>query len=296
MNVKTTLSKGLKRDFEVTIPASDIETDLLAQLETIGKKVKIAGFRPGKIPLPLLKQRYKDSALKDVLEASVDKAIKKVVKDNNLKPALQPNVNVTSYEEGKDFVLAIKIEILPEVGDVDLKSLAFDKYVVAVPSKQVDEVLEGIAKQHRTSGPLKKARKSQKGDLVIIDFKGFIDEIPIEGGEGKDYGLELGSGSFIPGFEDQLIGCDKESAVDVKVTFPKDYNEARYAGKAAHFDVTIKDIHTFDSAAIDEKLAEKVGFESLEAMKEAIKKNLAHEYMAQSFLNTKRQVFDVLAE
>ena len=205
MNVKNTLSKGLKRDFEVTIPASDIEADLLAQLQTIGKKVKIAGFRPGKIPLPLLKQRYKDSALKDVLETSVDKAIKKVVKDNDLKPALKPSVTVTFYEEGKDLILVIKIEILPVVGDIDLKDLTFDKYVVAAPEKQLDEVLQGIAKQHRTKSPLKKARKSQKGDVVTIDFKGFIEGTPIEDGEGHDYGLELGSGSFIPGFEDHLI-------------------------------------------------------------------------------------------
>lgn len=296
MNVKNTLSTNLKRDFEVTISAADIEADLLTQLETIGKKAKISGFRPGKIPLPLLKQRYQDSALKEVLEVSVDKAIKKVVKDNDLRPALQPKVTVTSYEEGKDLVLTINIEILPVVGDIDLKGLSFDKYVVTIPSKQLDEALQGIAKQHRTSNSLKKDRKSQKGDVVVIDFKGFIDGTPIAGGEGHDYSLELGSNSFIPGFEDQLIGHDKGAAVEVKVAFPKEYHEANYAGKAAHFDVTIKDIHTLDPADIDEKLAEKVGFESLKAMKEAVEKNFAHEYTAQSFLNTKRQVFDAMAE
>ncbi len=296
MHIKETLTQDLKHEFDVTIPASDIERDMVTHLERIGKKVKIPGFRPGKVPLPLLKQRYKAEALKDVIESCADKSIKKIVEDNGFKPSLKPNVTLKEYEEGKDLILSISLEILPTIGDINLEGFSFEKYVVKVPSKRVEEVLEMLAKQNREGRPLQKPRKSKKGDIVIIDFKGFVDGEPIERGEGVDYSLELGSDSFIPGFEDQLIGAEKGEAVEVKVTFPKEYQDARYANKPARFDVKLKDIHEVDAGAIDTALAKKLGFDSLEALKEKVENNLSHEYVAQSFMNTKRQVLDALAE
>ncbi len=296
MRIKETLNKGLKREFEITIPAKDMETHLNTRLETIGKRVKIPGFRPGKVPLSLVKQRYKAEALNDVIENCVEKAVQQAVKEHSLRLALKPNITLDSYEDGKDLIFRMAAELLPTIEDINLDGLSFEKYVVTIPTHQVSTVLEDLAKRHQTSHPLKKPRKSKKGDVVIIDFKGFIEDAPIDGGAGEDYSLELGSSSFIPGFEDQLIGHDKGANVDVRVTFPKEYHEKRYANKPARFDVAIKDIHEMAPLVVGAALAEKLGFPSLKEMQEAIEANLSKNFVAQSFLNTKRHVLDALAE
>lgn len=296
IQIKETLSQGLTREFEVTIPAVEIEKKVNLHLENLGKKVKISGFRPGKVPLPLLKQRYQSEALSKVIEDLVEKGVQQVVKENNLKPALKPKVNLKSFEEGKDLAFEVNMEILPVIKDIKLDNLSFKKYVVDVPAEDVTQVLERLAKQHSHTHPIKTDRKTKKGDVVIIDFEGSIDKKPIQDGAGKGHHLELGSGSFIPGFEDQLIGKDKGAHVTVKVTFPKDYHEESYANKPANFEVTITDIHELHLSKIDDEFAKKNGFESLKQLKEWIEKKLSSDFEAQSFLNTKRQVLDALAE
>lgn len=296
MKIEETLSQGLKREFAIKIPASEIEKALHKHLGMIGKKVKIPGFRPGKVPLPILKQRYKAEALSEVLEKCVEKGVQQAIKDNNIKPSLKPEVNIKSYEEEKDLEFEVKVEILPVIGDINLENLSFEHYVVDVPADEVSEMLEKIAKRSRTTHPIKDRRKTKKEDIVVIDFDGFIDDVPIVGGSGKDHSLELGSNSFIPGFEEQLIGYEQGSQVQVNVTFPENYHEARYAGKKARFEVTIKDILEAEPVTIDDAFAAGLGFESLEKMKEMVKGNLAENFMAQSDLNTKRHVLDALAE
>lgn len=296
MKIEETFSQGLKRGFDVKVPASEIEKSLHNRLETIGKKVKIPGFRPGKVPLALLKQRYKAEALSDVLEECVEKGIKKAIKEGNIKPSLKPQVNIKSYEEEKDLEFEVKMEILPVIGDINLDNFSFEHYVVAVPSELVSSTIEKIAKKTRTTHPIKNLRKTKNKDIVIIDFDGFIEDIPISGGAGKNHSLELGSGSFIPGFEEQLIGHEKGSQVQVNLTFPKNYHESQYADKPARFDVTIKEIHEAEPFKIDAALAERLGFESLEAMQELVESSLAKDYTDHSYLNTKRHVLDALAE
>lgn len=296
MQIKQTLSEGLKRSFQVTFPAKDIESKVNAQLEKIGQKAKIPGFRPGKVPLPILKQRYHNDALSKALDACVDVAVKQVLKENDLRPALKPNVELDTFDQGKDLVFSVNLETLPTIGDINFNDLAFEKYVVEVPEKTINQVLENFASRTRETRPLAKLRKTKKGDVAIIDFEGFIENEPIEGGKGQNHALELGSGSFIPGFEDQLIDQEKGARLDVKVTFPKDYHEKNYASKPAHFDVHLKDIHEVDPAAIDEKLAQKLGFKTVKEMKEGVKESLAKDYNSQAFVSTKRHVLDALAE
>ena len=231
-----------------------------------------------------------------MLEECVEKGVKKAIKDGNIKPALKPQVNLKSYEEENDLEFEVKMEILPVIGDINLDNLSFEHYVVAIPSELVSSTIEKIAKKSRATHPIKNLRKTKKEDIVIIDFDGTIDNVPISGGSGKDHPLELGSGSFIPGFEDQLIGYEKGSQVQVKVTFPENYHESQYAGKPALFAVTIKDIHEGDPIKIDASLAERLGFESLEAMKELVEKSIAKDFTDHSYLNTKRHVLDALAE
>lgn len=296
MQVKNTQSKGLNRAYEVTVTAKEIEDKLNARLESIGKSAKIPGFRPGKIPLQILKQHYKSDALAKVLETLADDSVKKILKDDDLKPALKPKVNIKSFEEGKDLILTIDLEILPKIDKINLDNLSFEKHVVEIPEKNVTHVLETLAKRSRSSRPLEKPRKTKKGDIVIIDFKGFIKDKEIEGGSGQNHPLELGAGEFIPGFEDQLIGKEKGDYVEVKVTFPKEYHEAEYANKEARFDVTINDIHEADPVKIDKALAEKLGFETVDKMKEAVEKSISKDYEAQSFLSIKRHVLDALSD
>lgn len=296
MQITETFSQGLKREFEIRIPSSEVEKKLIARLETIGKKVKIPGFRPGKVPLNLLKQRYKAEALSEVLEECIEHGIKQTAKEKNIKPSLKPKINLKSYEDGKDLNFDVEMEIFPTIGEVNLNGLSFDKYIVTIPPQSISTVIENIAKKTRETRPLQKLRKTKKGDIVIIDFEGFVENLPIEGGSGKAHALELGSGNFIPGFEDQLIGKEKGNHVIVKVTFPKEYHDAQYADKPAHFDVTITDIHEADPITIDAALAKKLGFDSLEAMQTLVEKNIAKDYIDHSFLNTKRHVLDALAE
>lgn len=296
MKIEETLSQGLKREFDITIPANEIEKALHNRLEAIGKKVKIPGFRPGKVPLTLLKQRYKAEALSEVLEECVEKGIKIVIKEHNITPSLKPQVNLKSYEDEKDLEVEVKMEVLPVMGDINLENLSFEHYVVDVPAELVSNAIEKIAKKSRKTHPIKDLRKTKNKDVVVIDFDGFIDDAPIAGGAGKDHPLELGSDSFIPGFEEQLIGLEKGSKVQVNVTFPKEYHESEYAGKKARFDVTIKDIHEAEPLKIDDALAKNFGFESLENMKELVEKNIAKDFVEHSKLNTKRHVLDALAE
>ena len=296
MQIKETLSTGLKREFDVTVPASEVEKKLKTRLENLGKKIKIPGFRPGKVPLDLLKKRYKADVLREVLEDCVESAIKQVIKEKEIRPSLKPSVNLKSYEEDKDLDFEVKMEILPVIDEINLENLSFEKYVVAIPAESISSAIENIAKRSRETKPIEKARKTKKGDIAIIDFEGFIEEAPIQGGAGKAHPLELGSGSFIPGFEDQLIGHEKGAKVEVKVSFPKDYHEERYADKPARFDVTITDIHEATPLSIDEALATKLGFQSLEEMQTLVHNSLASNYEGQTFLNTKRHVLDALAD
>lgn len=296
MQIKQTLSEGLKRSFQVTFPAKDIELKVNGQLEKIGQKAKIPGFRPGKVPLPILKQRYNAEALSKALDVCVDVAVKQVLKEHDLRPALKPKVEVDSFDQGKDLIFNIALEVIPTIGEVTFDALAFEKYVVEVPEKTVKQVIDNFANRTRETRPITELRKTKKGDVAIIDFEGFIEDKPIEGGKGQNHALELGSGSFIPGFEDQLIDQEKDARLEVKVTFPKDYHEKHYADKPARFDVHLKDIHEVDPAAIDEKLAKKLGFETVKELEEGVKASLEKDYNAQAFISTKRHVLDALAE
>lgn len=296
MQIKELSSLGLKRDYDVTVPASRIDELVKSKLEAIGKRIKVPGFRPGKVPLPYLEQRYKGSALQEVLEDCVTKATKEVVTKFDLNPALKPTITIKTYDPGQDFIILIAVEVLPTIGEINLEGLTFDNYVVTIPEEKITEALTVLTNPFRESHPLKEGRKLKEGDLAIIDFEGSVGKEPIEGGTGKDYRLEIGSNSFIPGFEDQLIGAEKEGMVEVKVTFPQDYQDERYAGREAHFTVRIKDIHEFEPLVLDEEFAKKLKFDSIQDLRDATKESLAQNHTSRSSLNTKRCVLDALAD
>jgi len=296
MQIKELSSKGLKREYSVTVSAGDLATLLKKRLEEIGKHAKIAGFRPGKVPLTILEQRYKGSALKEVLEDCLTKAPKEIVKQFKINPALRPTVSITSYEDGKDLVAQVDAEILPTIEDIQVEGLSFENYVVDVPEKEVDDALAMLTKPYRKTKSLEKARKLKAGDVAIIDFEGSIDKEPIAGGSGTDYHLEIGSGSFIPGFEDQLIGAAKGDKVDVKVQFPKEYHDPQCAEKKAVFKVTLKDIQEYEPLVLDDAFAAELNFGTAKDMRDAVRARIVDDYASQSALNTKRNVLDALSD
>lgn len=295
MQIKETQSSGLKHEFHIVVPAEYIEKKMESRLMKVGKKAKIPGFRPGKVPLSILKQHYGSSVLSEVLESVVQDVSKKVIEDNKLRPALNPDFEVKSFEQGKELVLGMTVENLPEIAIPALDKLAFERLKSKIAKKDVDEALEQFALYVGSNNKsIEGNRKTKKDDIVVINFSGTIDGKPIEGGSDKDFPLTLGSNSFIPGFEDQLIGKNKGDHVHVHVSFPEDYSEKKLAGKPAVFEVDILDIQEKASPKVDDELAKKMGFETLDECRTAIESNLRGQYDSMAFTQVKRHVLDAL--
>lgn len=294
MQVKELKSEGLRYEMEVTVTARDIDKKIDERLLEVGKTVKMPGFRPGKVPMNVLKQRYGKAVLGEVLELAVNDSTSKVIKDKNLRPALQPKIEVKEFDEGKDLVYTMAIEVMPEFDVIDLKTIKLEKPVVKPDAKAVDEALERIGKQRRESETVERAAK--KGDIVKIDFSGRTkdDNVEHQGMQSHDHHLELGSGQFIPGFEDQLIGRKAGDKVDVEVDFPKEYHAANLAGRAAIFAVEVKEVRAPKKVEINDDFAKKLGFDTEKALREAVEKQIQSEYDGVSRMKLKRALLDTL--
>ncbi|ACI98659.1 trigger factor [Rhodospirillum centenum] len=296
MQITETSADGLRREFKVTVPADEIETRVANRLSEIGKTIKIPGFRPGKVPMALLKQRYGQSVMGEVLEQAVNDGSAKAVEEHKLRPALQPKVEVTKFEAGSDLEFSMAVELLPDFEPADMAAIAVEKPVVEVADAMVDDGLKRIAANRKTSAPLEAERPAQSGDIVVIDFDGSVDGEKRPGMKGEDHELELGSGSFIPGFEDQLVGAAKGEHRTVTVTFPENYHAAELSGKEAVFEVDVKDIRVPKAAEIDEDFAKSFGFDDLAGMRDAIRERMQADYASMSRMRAKRQLLDRLAE
>lgn len=294
MQVTETNAEGLKRDYKVVIPASEIDENVTARLTELSKTIQLPGFRPGKAPVALLKKKYGSSVMGEILEKSVGETSRKIITDNNLSPALQPKIEVTSFEEGGDLEFTMSVEVFPEVEPADFTKIKLERQIVPVDEKEIDESLQRIAESHKSSEPVTTKRKSKSGDIVVIDFVGKIDGTEFPGGKAEDYKLELGSGSFIPGFEDQLIGAKAGDQIDVKVNFPENYGAEDLAGKEASFDVTVKGLEEPKPAEIDDELAKKLGKDNLEDLKVAIREEHGRQYKDFSRSKLKRALLDEL--
>tara|TARA_R110002012_G_scaffold180780_4_gene346658 strand:- start:1973 stop:3397 length:1425 start_codon:yes stop_codon:yes gene_type:complete len=296
MQVTETKNEGLAREFKVVVPAATIEEQVNAKLEEIKSQVRLPGFRPGKIPAKLLRQRYGKSVMGEVLEAAVNESTSKVLADNELRPAVQPKIEVTAFDEGKDLEYDISVEVIPAIEPMDFSKLTLTREVVELDDAKVTETLDRIAAAQGTTEALKRKRKSKSGDVLVIDFLGKVGGEPFEGGKAEDYELELGSGTFIEGFEDQLTGANAGDETVVKVTFPENYGSDELAGKDAEFDVTVKEIKEKKPAEIDDELAKKLGQDTLESLKEAIRKDFGREYQSVARQKLKRDLLDQLAD
>ncbi len=296
MQVTELAADGLKRQFKIVVPAGDLSAKVDERLVEMARTAQMPGFRPGKVPVGLLKKQYGPALFGEAVEQAVNSSTAKAIEDRGLKPALQPRVDLKQLEEGKDVEFEVAIEVLPEIGKLDFSDIELERLKAAVPDKDVDEAIDRIAKANREQKPVDPPRPAQKGDAIKLDFVGSVDGTEFPGGAAQDYTLELGSASFIPGFEEQLIGAELGKPVDVKVTFPADYGNTELAGKEAVFKCTIKEIHEFVDKAADDELAKKNNFENLEAMRKAVGERIGQDYARISRSMIKRQLLDKLAD
>jgi len=296
MEVTELPAEGLKRQFKIVVPAGDLSAKVDERLAEMARTAQMPGFRAGKVPVGLLKKQYGQALFGEAVEQAVNSSTAKAIEDRGLKPAMQPRVDLKQLEEGKDVEFEVAIEVLPEIGKLDFSDVALERLKATVPDKDVDEAIDRIAKANREQKPVDPPRPAQKGDAIKLDFVGSVDGKEFPGGAAQDYTLEIGSGSFIPGFEDQLIGAEIGKDVDVKVTFPADYGAPELAGKDAVFKCTIKEIHEFVDKPADDELAKKNNFENLEAMRKAVAERIGQDYARISRSMIKRQLLDKLAD
>ncbi len=284
--------KGLSYAFSVVVPASDIAQQMETELQSIGSKAKIQGFRPGKVPMTVLKQRYGKDVMGDVLQASINKAARDVVEQKKLRPAMQPDIKIIEFEEGGDLKFDLTVEVMPDMPKVGFDKITVDEYTYEIPEDEVTTSLERLAKSRQHTH--KEAGAAKLGHVVKIDFLGSIDGTPFEGGKAEGFFLELGSAQFIPGFEEQLVGVSAGDKREVKVTFPKDYHSEALKGKDAVFNVTVHEVNRLHVPEIDDKLAESLGFKDLENLKGAVRQQIGFDFERMGRAKAKKQLFDAL--
>ncbi|GAN70019.1 trigger factor [Acetobacter syzygii] len=297
MQVTETLSEGLKRGFTVTVPAAELEAKRDARLKEVAGNLNLPGFRPGKVPVSLARQRYGAAIWGEVLEQAVSDAIRTVFEERGLRPAGQPQVDLVSGQEdkGTDLEFKVESEILPEITVPDLSDLALTRLKAPVSDEAVNKVLEDIAKRGRTFEVIEEVRPAVKGDVVAIDFVGKQDGVAFDGGTAEDVNVEIGGEGFIPGFAEQIEGMKPGEEKVINVTFPADYGAEELAGKEATFDIKVKQLKKAVDAPVDEELAKNMGFESLEQLKDLVRKQIEGEYEQMSRLRIKRDLLDILS-
>jgi trigger factor len=298
MQVTETLNEGLKRGYKMILSAKDLDEKVNAKLKEAQPDIEIKGFRKGKVPLPLLKKQFGQRVLGEAMQESVDDAMKAHFEAKGERPAFEPDVKMANQEwkEGDDVEIVLSYEALPAIPDVDLKSIKLERLVAKADDAAVDEALKNLAENAQDFKDRKKGSKSKDGDQVVIDFVGKVDGEAFDGGSAEDYPLVLGSGSFIPGFEEQLVGVKVEEVKAVTVTFPEQYQAAHLAGKEAVFDCTVKAVKEPVAAEVNDELAQKYGAEDLAALKTQIAERLEMEYAGAARAILKRHVLDQLDE
>jgi trigger factor len=292
--------EGLSRVFGVTVSAIELNKRAEARISEITPQMKLKGFRPGKVPAAHVRRMYGKSIMSEVIDQTLNESTQKAIDDAKVRPATQPEMRLDSDMDkvlaGKeDLSYEIQVEVMPEFVPVDPRTLSLIRPVYAAPDSEVDEMLAKLAEQNRTyETRAGESAKAQDGDMVVADFVGRIDGAPFEGGTAEDSQIVIGSGQFIPGFEEQLIGCQTGDVVTVKVSFPDDYQVEALKGKPAEFETTIKDVRAPAESAIDDAFAEKLGLASMDALRDAVRAQIEQQYASQSRFKLKRALLDVL--
>lgn len=296
MQVTETLNEGLKRGYKLVVTAAELDAKVDEKLADAAPEIEMKGFRKGKVPMALLKKQFGERLLGEAMQESVDGAMAKHFEDSGDRPAMQPKVEMTNedWKPGNDVEVDMSYEALPEIPEVDLSKIKLEKMVVEADDKAVDEALQNLADSAQNFEDRKKGSKAKDGDQVVIDFVGKVDDVAFEGGSAEDFALTLGSGQFIPGFEEQLVGTKAEEEKAVEVSFPEEYGNAELAGKPAVFDVTVKAVKAPKPAEIDDELAKKFGADDLDALKGQVSERIGAEYTGAARAVMKRALLDEL--
>lgn len=299
MQIKELKAEGLSKTYAVTIPKEDLAQKLEAKIKEMQPQVSLKGFRPGKVPVSHIRKMFGQSIMKDVVEAEINESSQKAINDNKIRPAGQPKIDLRANGEdvtnGKaDLEYQLTVESIPDFEPVDPETLKFTRLVHEADEKDLEERLNELASSQKTYKKKAKTAKAKKDDAVLIDFVGTVDGVAFDGGTMEGHQLVLGSGTFIPGFEDQLIGAKAGDEIDVKVTFPDPYQSADLAGKDAVFATKVIEVQGAKDSEIDDDFAKKFGLESAEALKTAVKEQYEGELTQQSRLRLKRAILDEL--
>ena len=295
MLVTETLSEGLKRGYTVSVPSASIESKRTAKLAELGKTLRLPGFRPGKVPASLVKQRYGQAVLGEVLEACVNGATEALISERKLRSVTKPRVEVTSAFGENDLEFKVEVEIFPEFALPDLSQISLTRFTAEVPAEKVDDALNEIAKRQGNRVDVEEDRGAEMGDVLVVDFAGSVDGVPFDGGTGSDMAVELGGEGFIPGFAEGMVGMKVGESRDVAVTFPAEYHAKNLAGQPAVFAITAKKLQKSVTPELNDEFATTLGFDSLDKLRELISNQIKREYDQLSRLRIKRDLLDVLA-
>jgi trigger factor len=302
MQVTETTNEGLKREFRVTLPATDLDARLTARLTEMKDRVRINGFRPGKVPVDHLKKVYGRAVMAETIEQMVRETNSKLLTDRGLKLAMEPKITLPEDTSEVDDVISgktdlsytISVEVVPQIALADFKTIKLEKLVADVTDLEVDEGVRRLAEQNRTYTARPEGAKAESGDRAIISFTGTVNGEAFEGGSGDDVPVKIGANVFLPGFEDQLVGIAAGETRTVNVTFPADYPAEKLAGQAASFEVVAKSVEQQNELTVDDAFAASLGVESLERLRQAVRDRIAQEYAGASRQKLKRELLDKL--
>ena len=296
MQITETSADGLKREFKVVIPAQDIDGKVQAKLQDLARTIKLPGFRPGKVPQAVVAQRYSGSVVHEVVEHEIAASAEKTLSERGLRMAMQPNIDVTPYEKGKDLEFTMAVEVMPDIEPGDFGAIELERLVAAVDDESIDKMLGSLADYAKSSEPVTEDRGAADGDVVVIDFAGTVNGEAHEGMDAQGHELTLGQKSFLPDFEAGLIGAKAGEHRQVLVNFPADYQAKELAGCQAVFEIDVKELRRPVPAQVDDELAKRFGLENLEALRESARTRLSKEYEDLGRRRLKRALLDKLAE
>lgn len=296
MQTVETLNEGLKRAYTLTISAKEIDARVDQEVTKIAPQVRMPGFRPGKVPANLVRKMHGESLQRDALNNSIQDGVQKLLADNKLRPAMQPSVELgEEFEFGKDAEIKVALEVLPDVPAPSIEGLKLERLTVEVEESAIDEAAGRIAGQQNAYEALPDSHKAKTGDIVVVDFVGKVDGVAFDGGTGEGMKVEIGSGSLIPGFEDQLIGVKSGDEKVLNVTFPEDYNAENLKGKPATFDIKVTSILDSSKPKLDDEFAKSLGLEGLEQLRSLLKGQIEQELNGLTRTHMKRKLLDQLA-
>ena len=295
MQTVETLNEGLKRAFRITIPAKDIDARVDQELKSIAPQVRMPGFRPGKVPANLVRKMHGPALEQQALQTAVQEGVQKLMDEQKIRPAMQPSVELEEGGIGKDAVVKVEVEALPEVPETELEGLKIERLRVEPSDAMLDEAVMRLAEGQKSFDPAPAKQVARKGDLLIIDFEGKVDGELFEGGKGEGMSIEIGSGRLIPGFEDQLVGTKANDQLVVKVAFPEDYPVAYLKGRDATFDVTVNEVQVPREVKADDAFAQSMGLEGIDQLRGLLKSQVEQELGGLTRTHMKRQLLDQLA-